>query len=293
MQKRARKEPKNISSSGISTRESQSLERYLQEIAKKNLITPDEEVQLAQRIRQGDQVALDRLVQANLRFVVSVAKMFQNQGLPLPDLISEGNLGLIKAARRFDETRGFKFISYAVWWVRQSILQAIAEKGRMIRIPLNRTGQLTKISRASAALEQQLEREPTDEELATLLGISLADVITTRKASVRHVSFDAPIMQGEDSTLADKIENVETPNPDFNLMEDSRRTDVERALADIPRREAEIVKLYYGIGVDHALTLEEIAERFDLTRERVRQIKEKALRKLRVQKCAVTLRNHL
>ncbi len=266
----------------ITNRESQSLDKYLQEIGKVELLTPDEEVELARRIKQGDQVALEKLTKANLRFVVSVAKQYQNQGLSLGDLINEGNLGLIKAAKRFDETRGFKFISYAVWWIRQSILQALAEQSRIVRLPLNRVGALNKIGKAFSKLEQEFEREPSPEEIAEVLeNMSEDEIADTLKISGRHVSVDAPFVQGEENRLLDVLENDAEPNPDNELINESLSKEVERALSTLTQREAEVIRLYFGIGVEHSLTLEEIGEKFDLTRERVRQIKEKAIRRLR------------
>ncbi len=266
----------------ITNRESQSLDKYLQEIGKVELLTPDEEVELARRIKQGDQVALEKLTKANLRFVVSVAKQYQNQGLSLGDLINEGNLGLIKAAKRFDETRGFKFISYAVWWIRQSILQALAEQSRIVRLPLNRVGALNKIGKAFSRLEQEFEREPSAEEIAEVLeNMSEDEIADTLKISGRHVSVDAPFVQGEENRLLDVLENDAEPNPDNTLINESLSKEVERALSTLTQREAEVIRLYFGIGVEHSLTLEEIGEKFDLTRERVRQIKEKAIRRLR------------
>ncbi|TAF34629.1 MAG: sigma-70 family RNA polymerase sigma factor [Cytophagales bacterium] len=265
----------------ITNRESQSLDKYLQEIGKVDLLTPDEEVELAKRIREGDQVALEKLTKANLRFVVSVAKQYQNQGLSLGDLINEGNLGLIKAAQRFDETRGFKFISYAVWWIRQSILQALAEQSRIVRLPLNRVGSLNKITKTFSELEQKFEREPSPEELAEHLELTTSEVIDTMKISGRHVSMDAPFIQGEDSTLLDVLENDSDEKPDSELMNDSLRKEVKRALATLTQREADVVSLYFGLDGEYPMTLEEIGEKFNLTRERVRQIKEKAIRRLR------------
>ena len=266
----------------ITNRESQSLDKYLQEIGKVELLTPDEEVELARRIKQGDQVALEKLPKANLRFVVSVAKQYQNQGLSLGDLINEGNLGLIKAAKRFDETRGFKFISYAVWWIRQSILQALAEQSRIVRLPLNRVGALNKIGKAFSKLEQEFEREPSPEEISEVLeNMSEDEISDTLKISGRHVSVDAPFVQGEENRLLDVLENDAEPNPDNELINESLSKEVERALSTLTQREAEVIRLYFGIGVEHSLTLEEIGEKFDLTRERVRQIKEKAIRRLR------------
>jgi len=266
----------------ITNRESQSLDKYLQEIGKVELLTPDEEVELARRIKQGDQIALGKLTKANLRFVVSVAKQYQNQGLSLGDLINEGNLGLIKAAKRFDETRGFKFISYAVWWIRQSILQALAEQSRIVRLPLNRVGALNKIGKAFSKLEQEFEREPSPEEISEVLeNMSEDEISDTLKISGRHVSVDAPFVQGEENRLLDVLENDAEPNPDNELINESLSKEVERALSTLTQREAEVIRLYFGIGVEHSLTLEEIGEKFDLTRERVRQIKEKAIRRLR------------
>lgn len=266
----------------ITNRESQSLDKYLQEIGKVELLTPDDEVELARRIREGDQAALEKLTKANLRFVVSVAKQYQNQGLSLGDLINEGNLGLIKAAKRFDETRGFKFISYAVWWIRQSILQALAEQSRIVRLPLNRVGALNKIGKAFSKLEQEFEREPSAQEISEILeGMSENEVQDTLKISGRHISMDAPLVAGEENRLLDVLENDEEPDPDAGLINESLSKEVERALSTLTQREAEVIRLYFGIGVEHSLTLEEIGEKFDLTRERVRQIKEKAIRRLR------------
>ncbi|MEN9839284.1 MAG: hypothetical protein RL177_763 [Bacteroidota bacterium] len=288
-----KKEQKTQTPSGISTRESQSLDRYLHEIGKVPLITPDEEVRLAIAIQAGDQAALEKLTKSNLRFVVSVAKQYQNQGLSLGDLINEGNLGLIKAAKRFDETRGFKFISYAVWWIRQSILQALAEQSRIVRLPLNRVGALNKIGKELSKLEQEYERMPSAAELAESLEMSISEVSDTLRISGRHLSVDAPFAQGEDNRLLDVLENDETPNPDAELMGESLKVEIERALAKLTKREAEVIRLYFGIGREHSLTLEEIGERFDLTRERVRQIKEKALRKLRHHNRSMALRAYL
>jgi len=265
----------------ITNRESQSLDKYLQEIGRVDLITADEEVNLARRIKSGDQIALEKLTKANLRFVVSVAKQYQNQGLTLGDLINEGNLGLIKAAQRFDETRGFKFISYAVWWIRQSILQALAEQSRIVRLPLNRVGSLNKISKTFSELEQKFEREPSPEELAEVLQLTTADVIDTLKISGRHVSMDAPFVQGEENSLLDVLENEDDETPDQGLLVDSLRREVQRALGTLTQREADVIALYFGLNGEQALTLEEIGEKFSLTRERVRQIKEKAIRRLR------------
>lgn len=288
-----KKEQKTQTPSGISTRESQSLDRYLHEIGKVPLITPDEEVRLAIAIQAGDQSALEKLTKSNLRFVVSVAKQYQNQGLSLGDLINEGNLGLIKAAKRFDETRGFKFISYAVWWIRQSILQALAEQSRIVRLPLNRVGALNKIGKELSKLEQEYERMPSAAELAESLEMTISEVSDTLRISGRHLSVDAPFAQGEDNRLLDVLENDETPNPDAELMGESLKVEIERALAKLTKREAEVIRLYFGIGREHSLTLEEIGERFDLTRERVRQIKEKALRKLRHHNRSMALRAYL
>ncbi|GAA5027482.1 RNA polymerase sigma factor RpoD/SigA [Marivirga sp. S37H4] len=265
----------------ITNRESQSLDKYLQEIGKVDLLTPDEEVDLAVRIKQGDQLALEKLTKANLRFVVSVAKQYQNQGLSLGDLINEGNLGLIKAAQRFDETRGFKFISYAVWWIRQSILQALAEQSRIVRLPLNRVGSLNKISKTFSALEQKFEREPSPDELAEVLEVTANEVVDTMKISGRHVSMDAPFVQGEENSLLDVLENDGEESPDDELMNDSLRREVQRALSTLTQREADVITLYFGLNGEHSMTLEEIGEKFNLTRERVRQIKEKAIRRLR------------
>ena len=265
----------------VTNRETASLDKYLQEIGKVDLITAEEEVELAQKIRAGDENALDKLTKANLRFVVSVAKQYQNQGLTLPDLINEGNLGLIKAAKRFDETRGFKFISYAVWWIRQSILQALAEQSRIVRLPLNKIGSINKINKMYAFLEQANERVPSAEEIAKELDMTISDVKESMKNSGRHVSMDAPLVEGEDSNLYDVLRSGESPNHDKNLLHESLRTEIERALETLTPREADVVRLYFGLGEKHAMTLEEIGETFDLTRERVRQIKEKAIRRLK------------
>ena len=265
----------------ITNRESASLDKYLQEIGREELITAEEEVVLAKRIKDGDQTALEKLTKANLRFVVSVAKQYQNQGLSLPDLINEGNLGLIKAARRFDETRGFKFISYAVWWIRQSILQALAEQSRIVRLPLNQVGSLNKINKAYSKLEQQFEREPSAEELAEVLDLPIDKVSDTMKVSGRHVSMDAPFANGEESSLLDVLVNLDSPKADSGLMNESLSKEIDRALSTLTERERDVVKLFFGIGLNHGLTLEEIGDKFDLTRERVRQIKEKAIRRLR------------
>ena len=265
----------------ITNRESQSLDKYLQEIGREELITAEMEVELAQKIKRGDQIALEKLTKANLRFVVSVAKQYQNQGLTLPDLINEGNLGLIKAAQRFDETRGFKFISYAVWWIRQSILQALAEQSRIVRLPLNQVGSLNKINKAFSRLEQEFERPPSSDELATALELTEEKVKDTMKISGRHVSVDAPFVDGEDNSLLDVMVNNDSPKADLELMRESLQREIERSLSTLNDREKDVVMLFFGIGKKHGLTLEEIGSKFDLTRERVRQIKEKAIRRLR------------
>ena len=265
----------------VTNRETASLDKYLQEIGKVDLITAEEEVELAQRIKAGDRVALEKLTKANLRFVVSVAKQYQNQGLSLPDLINEGNLGLIKAAQRFDETRGFKFISYAVWWIRQSILQALAEQSRIVRLPLNKIGSINKINKAYALLEQEHERAPSAEEISEVLDMSEGDVKESMKNSGRHVSMDAPLVDGDDSNLYDVLNIGESPSPDMQLMIESLRVEIERALQTLTPREADLIRLYFGLNGEHPMTLEEIGETFDLTRERVRQIKEKAIRRLK------------
>ena len=267
----------------ITNRESASLDKYLQEIGRKDLITVDEEVELAQRIKQGDQAALDKLVSANLRFVVSVAKQYQNQGLSLPDLIDEGNLGLIKAAQKFDETRGFKFISYAVWWIRQSILQALAEQSRIVRLPLNQVGSLNKIGKALQRFEQENERRPSPAELAEQLDVPVEKIADTMKVSGRHVSVDAPFVDGEDNSLLDVLPNEDSPMADSSLTQESLSKEVNRALEQLNPRERDILKMFFGIGCQE-MTLEEIGAKFDLTRERVRQIKEKAIRRLKGQK---------
>jgi RNA polymerase primary sigma factor len=278
----------------ITNRESQSLEKYLQEIGKVDLLTPEEEVDLAKRIKLGDQVALEKLTKANLRFVVSVAKQYQNQGLSLSDLINEGNLGLIKAAQRFDETRGFKFISYAVWWIRQSILQALAEQSRIVRLPLNKVGSLNKINKAFSELEQEYEREPSPEELADLLEIPTEEVETTLGVAARHVSMDAPFVEGEDNSLLDVLENNSTPDTDQELdYNQSLRREIERSLSTLTDRQCDVIKLYFGIGVEHPMSLEDIGEKFGLTRERVRQIKDKAINKLRSANRSKLLKNYL
>ncbi len=267
----------------ITNRESASLDKYLQEIGRKDLITVDEEVELAQKIKQGDQAALDKLVSANLRFVVSVAKQYQNQGLSLPDLIDEGNLGLIKAAQKFDETRGFKFISYAVWWIRQSILQALAEQSRIVRLPLNQVGSLNKIGKALQRFEQENERRPSAAELAEQLDVPVEKITDTMKVSGRHVSVDAPFVDGEDNSLLDVLPNEDSPMADSSLNQESLSKEVNRALDQLNPRERDILKMFFGIGCQE-MTLEEIGAKFDLTRERVRQIKEKAIRRLKGQK---------
>ncbi len=278
----------------ITNRESQSLEKYLQEIGKVDLLTPEEEVDLAKRIKQGDQIALEKLTKANLRFVVSVAKQYQNQGLSLSDLINEGNLGLIKAAQRFDETRGFKFISYAVWWIRQSILQALAEQSRIVRLPLNKVGSLNKINKAFSQLEQEYEREPSPDELADQLEIPTEEVQTTLGVAARHVSMDAPFVDGEDNSLLDVLENSNTPNTDKSLeYKDSLSKEINRSLSTLTDRQCDVIKLYFGIGVEHPMSLEDIGEKFGLTRERVRQIKDKAINKLRSTNRSKLLKNYL
>lgn len=264
----------------ITNRDSITLDKYLQEIGKVDLITSEEEVILAVKIREGDQVALERLTKANLRFVVSVAKQYQNQGLTLPDLINEGNLGLIKAAKRFDETRGFKFISYAVWWIRQSIISAIAENSRMVRLPLNKVGNLTKIKKGMSELEQQLEREPTVQELAELIELNADEIENAMNIAGRHQSIDAPFVEGEDHGLLDVMENNDSPKADKTLMVDSLRKEIERSLATLTEREADVLRMFFGIGFAHPFSLEEIGDKHSLTRERVRQIKEKAVKRL-------------
>ena len=278
----------------ITNRESQSLEKYLQEIGKVDLLTPEEEVELAKKIKQGDQLALEKLTKANLRFVVSVAKQYQNQGLSLSDLINEGNLGLIKAAQRFDETRGFKFISYAVWWIRQSILQALAEQSRIVRLPLNKVGSLNKINKAFSELEQSYEREPSADELAELLEIPTEEVQTTLGVAARHVSMDAPFADGEDNSLLDVLEDRTTGKTDQALeYNQSLRSEIERSLSTLTDRQCEVIKFYFGIGIEHPMSLEDIGERFGLTRERVRQIKDKAINKLRSTSRSKLLKNYL
>lgn len=281
-------------SKSITNRESQSVEKYLQEIGRVELITAEEEVELAKRIKKGDQVALEKLVNANLRFVVSVAKQYQNQGLTLNDLINEGNVGLVKAAQKFDETRGFKFISYAVWWIRQSIMQALAEQSRLVRLPLNKVGSLSKIRKALIQLEQEFDREPSIEELANYLDISQREVEQTLKLSSRHTSLDAPLIEGESSSLSDVLQN---DNADFadSFLEyaDSLKRETERSLSTLTFRQREIIKLYYGIGIDHPMSLEDIGDELGITRERVRQIKDKAILKLRSASRSKLLKSYL
>jgi len=277
----------------ITNRESQSLDKYLQEIGKVDLITSEVEVELAKRIREGDQIALEKLTKANLRFVVSVAKQYQNNGLTLGDLINEGNLGLIKAAKRFDEKRGFKFISYAVWWIRQSIMQALAEQSRIVRLPLNRVGSLSKISKTFSELEQKFQREPSTEEVAEVIGITIEEVQNNLKVSGRHVSMDAPFVQGEENSLLDVLTDANESTPDSALMTDSLTQEVQRALSTLTTREAEVLGLYFGLNNNTSMTLEEIGEKFNLTRERVRQIKEKATRRLRHTSRSKTLKSFL
>ena len=276
----------------ITNRESASLDKYLQEIGREELVTPEEEVELAQRIRKGDQEALEKLTRANLRFVVSVAKQYQNQGLSLPDLINEGNLGLIKAAEKFDETRGFKFISYAVWWIRQSILQALAEQSRIVRLPLNQVGSLNKINKALSKFEQENERQPSNEELSEMIDVPKDKISDTLRVGSRHVSVDAPFVEGEDNSLLDVLPNDDSPSADRGLVNESLNTEIERALSTLTDREREIIKSFFGIGCQE-MTLEEIGERFGLTRERVRQIKEKAIRRLKSPSRSKLLKSYL
>jgi RNA polymerase primary sigma factor len=281
-------------SKSITNRESQSIEKYLQEIGKVELLTPEEEVDLAKRIKQGSQDALEKLTRANLRFVVSVAKQYQNNSLSLNDLINEGNLGLVKAAQRFDETRGFKFISYAVWWIRQSIIQALAEQSRLVRLPLNKVGSLSKINKAFSELEQKYEREPSPDELSQILEISAEDIESTMRVSSRHVSVDAPFSDGESGSLMDVLENKEADGADEYLdFQDSLRIECERTLATLTERERDVIKLFFGIGVAHAMTLQDIGEHLGLTRERVRQIKDKAINKLRTTSRSESLKAYL
>ncbi len=278
----------------ITNRESQSLEKYLQEIGKVELISPEEEVRLARKIKQGDQLALDKLTKANLRFVVSVAKQYQNQGLSLPDLINEGNLGLIKAAQRFDETRGFKFISYAVWWIRQSILQALAEQSRIVRLPLNKVGLTNKIQKAFSQLEQEFEREPSPEELAELLELETDEVSATLGIAARHVSMDTPLSEGEDNTLVDVLANPNAEMANANIEhKESLKQEIERSMRMLTERQKEVICYFFGIGVDHPMSLEDIGDKFNLTRERVRQIKDKAITKLRTNSRSRELRGYL
>ncbi|MGB0881385.1 MAG: sigma-70 family RNA polymerase sigma factor [Vicingaceae bacterium] len=277
----------------ITNRDSASLDKYLQEIGREDLITAEDEVELAQKIKQGDTRALDKLVKANLRFVVSVSKQYQNQGLTLPDLINEGNLGLIKAAQRFDETRGFKFISYAVWWIRQSILQAIAEQARIVRLPLNQVGSLNRINKMFSKLEQEFERTPSPEEIAECLDIEKDKVTEAQKISGRHVSVDAPFKDGEDGTLLDVLSNGNSPKADISLMNESLHKEIKRSLATLTDREQDVIILFFGIGIPHPLSLEEIGEKFGLTRERVRQIKEKGVRRLRHASRSKLLKSYL
>lgn len=276
----------------ITNRESASLDKYLQEIGREDLITVEEEVELAQAIKKGDRQALEKLTKANLRFVVSVAKQYQNQGLSLPDLINEGNLGLIKAAEKFDETRGFKFISYAVWWIRQSILQALAEQSHIVRLPLNQVGSINKISKAFQKFEQENERKPSAEELAQELDIPVEKVIDSLKVSGRHISMDAPFVEGEDNSLLDVLVNDDAPVADQALIDESLQKEIERALSTLTERESEIIKMFYGLGMQE-MTLEEIGDKFQLTRERVRQIKEKAIRRLRQDSRSKLLKSYL
>jgi RNA polymerase primary sigma factor len=278
----------------ITNRESQSLEKYLQEIGKVELIGPEEEVKLAVRIRQGDQKALEKLTKANLRFVVSVAKQYQNQGLSLPDLINEGNLGLIKAAQRFDETRGFKFISYAVWWIRQSILQSLAEQSRIVRLPLNKVGLTNRIQKAYSQLEQEFEREPSSEELAELLNIDIEEISSSIGITARHVSVDTPLSEGEEGTLIDVMENPNAERAEKNLEYDqSLKEEIERSMKSLTERQKEVICFFFGIGTDHPMSLEDIGQRFNLTRERVRQIKDKAITKLRTNTRSESLKTYL
>ena len=277
----------------VTNRETASLDKYLQEIGKVELISAEEEVELAQRIKQGDKIALEKLTKANLRFVVSVAKQYQNQGLSLPDLINEGNLGLIKAAQRFDETRGFKFISYAVWWIRQSILQALAEQSRIVRLPLNKIGSINKINKTYAKLEQEFEREPNAEEIAEVLEITEAEVKESMKNAGRHISMDAPLVQDEDNTMYDVLKSEEAPTPETELLYESLRKEIDRAISTLTQREQDVVRLYFGLNGSHPMTLEEIGEKFDLTRERVRQIKEKAIRRLKHTSRSKILKSYL
>jgi RNA polymerase primary sigma factor len=277
----------------ITNRESQSLDKYLQEIGKVDLITTEVEVELARRIKEGDQQALEKLTKANLRFVVSVAKQYQNNGLTLGDLINEGNVGLIKAASRFDETRGFKFISYAVWWIRQSIMQALAEQSRIVRLPLNRVGSLTKISKTFAELEQKFQREPSTEEVAEVIGVTPEEITSNLRNAGRHISVDAPFSQGEEGTLLDVLSDTNESNPEAEMMAQSLVQEVQRSLSTLTTRESDVISLYFGLNQKQSMTLEEIGDKFDLTRERVRQIKEKATRRLRHTAKSKTLKSYL
>jgi RNA polymerase primary sigma factor len=277
----------------VTNRETASLDKYLQEIGKVDLITAEQEVELARRIKQGDKKALEELTKANLRFVVSVSKQYQNQGLSLPDLINEGNLGLIKAAQRFDETRGFKFISYAVWWIRQSILQALAEQSRIVRLPLNKIGSINKINKASAMLEQELEREPDYKEIAGVVEMSENEVKESKRNAGRHVSMDAPLIQDEDNNMYDVLKSEESVTPETGLIYESLRKEINRAISTLTQREADVIRLYFGLNGGHPMTLEEIGEKFDLTRERVRQIKEKAIRRLKQTSRSKILKSYL
>ena len=278
----------------ITNRESQSLEKYLQEIGKVELIGPEEEVKLAIRIKQGDQQALEKLTKANLRFVVSVAKQYQNQGLTLPDLINEGNLGLIKAAQRFDETRGFKFISYAVWWIRQSILQSLAEQSRIVRLPLNKVGLTNRIQKAYSQLEQEFEREPSAEELAEMLELDIEEVSSTLGIGGRHISMDTPLNEGEEGTLLDVLENQNAERAELNIEhKESLKQEIDRSMQSLTERQKEVICFFFGIGVDHPMSLEDIGQRFHLTRERVRQIKDKAITKLRTNSRTESLKTYL
>ncbi len=277
----------------VTNRETASLDKYLQEIGKVDLITAEQEVELARRIKQGDKKALEELTKANLRFVVSVSKQYQNQGLSLPDLINEGNLGLIKAAQRFDETRGFKFISYAVWWIRQSILQALAEQSRIVRLPLNKIGSINKINKATAKLEQKYEREPDYREIAGILDMTVNEVKESKRNAGRHVSMDAPLIQDEDNNMYDILKSEESITPETGLLYESLRKEIDRAISTLTQREADVIRLYFGLNGGHPMTLEEIGEKFDLTRERVRQIKEKAIRRLKQTSRSKILKSYL
>ncbi len=277
----------------VTNRETASLDKYLHDIGKENLITADEEVELARRIKQGDKIALEKLTKANLRFVVSVAKQYQNQGLSLPDLINEGNLGLIKAAQRFDETRGFKFISYAVWWIRQSILQALAEQARIVRLPMNKIGMATKINKAIAHLEQEFERAPSVAEIAEYTKLPVSDIKESRKNSSKHTSLDAPLLQDEDSTMIDVIKSEDSTTPETGLLYESLRKEIDRAISTLSEKEQDVIKDYFGLNGKHPMTLEEIGEKFDLTRERVRQMKEKAIRRLKQTSRSKILKSYL